>query len=154
MKNCSVFASLISPSKMILFEKKYQTFDTVFHHQMKHCVLCLIYYFSHSGQGNKRLRRAFCMMLHVRPAEQNNSGTALFLVHFPKWTNVLLMAVINTINTKCTCRKNLLDWNSYTEYGQLAAFFLRVQTDNHANAQKCPLVSDVASPVSLQQRWF
>ena len=36
MKNCSVFSSLISPSKMILFEKKYQTFDTVFHHQMKH----------------------------------------------------------------------------------------------------------------------
>ena len=31
-----IFASLISPSKIILFEKKYQTFDTVFHHQMKH----------------------------------------------------------------------------------------------------------------------
>ena len=31
-----IFASLISPSKMILFEKKYQTFDTVFHHQMRH----------------------------------------------------------------------------------------------------------------------
>ena len=31
-----IFASLISPSKMILFEKKYQTFGTVFHHQMKH----------------------------------------------------------------------------------------------------------------------
>ena len=31
-----IFASLISPSKMILFEKKYQTFDTVFHHHMKH----------------------------------------------------------------------------------------------------------------------
>ena len=71
MKNCSVFASLISPSKMILFEKTYQTFDTVFHHQMKHlevrqkysaarrifnsllgvssgdenCISCLIYYF-------------------------------------------------------------------------------------------------------------
>ena len=44
MKHCLVFASLISPSKMILFEKKYQTFDTVFHHQMKHCVSCLIYY--------------------------------------------------------------------------------------------------------------
>ena len=28
MKHCLVFASLISPSKMILFEKKYQTFDT------------------------------------------------------------------------------------------------------------------------------
>ena len=36
MKHCLVFASLISPSKMILFEKKYQTFDTVFHHQMRH----------------------------------------------------------------------------------------------------------------------
>ena len=36
MKHCLVFASLISPSKMILFQKKYQTFDTVFHHQMKH----------------------------------------------------------------------------------------------------------------------
>ena len=36
MKHCLVFASLISPSKMILFEKKYQTFDTVFHHQMNH----------------------------------------------------------------------------------------------------------------------
>ena len=36
MKHCLVLASLISPSKMILFEKKYQTFDTVFHHQMKH----------------------------------------------------------------------------------------------------------------------
>ena len=36
MKHCLVFASLISPSKMILFEKKYQTFDTVYHHQMKH----------------------------------------------------------------------------------------------------------------------
>ena len=31
-----IFASLISPSKKILFEKEYQTFDTVFHHQMKH----------------------------------------------------------------------------------------------------------------------
>ena len=30
------FASLISPSKMLLFEKKYQTFDTVFQRQMKH----------------------------------------------------------------------------------------------------------------------
>ena len=36
MKHCLVFASLISPSKMILFGKKYQTFDRVFHHQMKH----------------------------------------------------------------------------------------------------------------------
>ena len=31
-----IFASLISPSEIILFEKYYQGFDTVFHHQMKH----------------------------------------------------------------------------------------------------------------------
>ena len=36
-------ASLISPSKMNLFEKKYQTFDTVFHHQMKHLEVCQNY---------------------------------------------------------------------------------------------------------------
>ena len=73
-----IFASLISPSKMILFEKKYQTFDTVFHHQMKHlevrqkysaarrtlfsvfhlvmkhCVSCLIYYKKYLSQENEK----------------------------------------------------------------------------------------------------
>ena len=69
-----IFAFLISPSKTILFEKKYQTFDTVFQHQMKHlevrqkysaarrilnsllgvspdmkhCISCLIYYLQNS----------------------------------------------------------------------------------------------------------
>ena len=38
-----IFASLISPSNMILFEKKYQTFDKVFHHQMKHLEVCQKY---------------------------------------------------------------------------------------------------------------
>ena len=50
-----IFASLISPSKIILSEQKYQAFNTVFHHQMKHlnsllsvssgdehCISCLI----------------------------------------------------------------------------------------------------------------
>ena len=31
-----IFASLISPSVIILFEKYFQAFDTVFHHQMNH----------------------------------------------------------------------------------------------------------------------
>ena len=31
------FASLISPSKIILFKRYYQTFDTVFHQQIKVC---------------------------------------------------------------------------------------------------------------------
>jgi len=30
------FASLISPSKIILFKRYYQAFDTVFHQQMEH----------------------------------------------------------------------------------------------------------------------
>ena len=30
------FASLISTSKIVLFEKEYQAFDRVFRHQMKH----------------------------------------------------------------------------------------------------------------------
>ena len=30
-----IFASLISPAKIILFEKYYQAFDTVFHHHIK-----------------------------------------------------------------------------------------------------------------------
>ena len=31
-----IFASLISPSKIILFEKQYRAWDTVLPHQMKH----------------------------------------------------------------------------------------------------------------------
>ena len=34
-----IFASLISP-KIILFERQYQPFDTVFHHQMKRLEVC------------------------------------------------------------------------------------------------------------------
>ena len=33
-----IFAFLISTSKIVLFKKKYQAFDTVIHHQMKHLV--------------------------------------------------------------------------------------------------------------------
>ena len=35
-KKLLIFASLISPSRIILFEKLYQALDIVFHHQMKH----------------------------------------------------------------------------------------------------------------------
>ena len=31
-----ILESLISPAKILLFEKYYQAFDTVFHHKMKH----------------------------------------------------------------------------------------------------------------------
>ena len=36
MKNCSFFASVNPPSKIVLFEKVYQAFHTVFHHQIEH----------------------------------------------------------------------------------------------------------------------
>ena len=36
LKKILILASLISPSKIILFERQYQAFDTVFQHQMKH----------------------------------------------------------------------------------------------------------------------
>ena len=61
MKHCLVFASLISTSKMILFEKKYQTFDTVFHHQMKHLEVC---------QKYSAVRRIFNSLLGVSSGDE------------------------------------------------------------------------------------
>ena len=61
MKHCLVFASLISPSKMILFKKKYQTFDTVFHHQMKHLEV---------RQKNSAARRIFNSLLGVSSGDE------------------------------------------------------------------------------------
>ena len=55
------FASLISPSKMILFEKKYQTFDTVFHHQMKHLKV---------RQKYSAVRRIFNSLLGVSSGDE------------------------------------------------------------------------------------
>ena len=55
------FASLISPSKMILFEKKYQTFNTVFHHQMKHLEV---------RQKYSAARRIFSSLLGVSSGDE------------------------------------------------------------------------------------
>ena len=78
MKNCSVFAPLISPSKMILFEKKYQTFDTVFHHQMKHLEVRQKYSAARRtfksllgvSSGDETLRLMFDILLEI-PTCQN-----------------------------------------------------------------------------------
>ena len=61
-----IFASLISPSKMILFEKKYQTFDTVFHHQMKHLE---VQKYS-KGQKYSAARRIFNSLLGVSSGDE------------------------------------------------------------------------------------
>ena len=55
------FASLISPSNMILFEKKYQPFETVFHHQMKHLEV---------RQKYSAARRIFNSLLGVSSADE------------------------------------------------------------------------------------
>ena len=56
-----IFASLISPSKMILFEKKHQAFDTVFHHQMKHLEV---------RQKYSAMRRIFNSLLGVSSGDE------------------------------------------------------------------------------------
>jgi len=56
-----IFASLISPSKTILFEKKYQTFDTVFHQQMKHLEV---------RQKYPAVRRIFSSLLSVSSGDE------------------------------------------------------------------------------------
>ena len=56
-----IFASLISPSKMILVEKKYQTFDAVFHHQMKHLEV---------RQKYSAVRRIFNSLLGVSSGDE------------------------------------------------------------------------------------
>ena len=76
-----IFASLISPSKMILFEKKYQTFDTVFHHQMKHLEVRQKYSAARRifnsllgvSSGDETLHLMFDI-LHKIPVSQNKSN--------------------------------------------------------------------------------
>ena len=68
-----IFASLISPSKMILFEKKCQTFDTVFHHQMKHLEVrqkysaarCIFNSLLGVSSDDETLRLMFDILLHL-----------------------------------------------------------------------------------------
>ena len=83
MKHCLVFASLISPSKMILFEKKYQTFDTVFHHQMKHLEV---------RQKYSATRRIFNSLLGVSSGDETMH--LMFDILLPKHS---------FCNTVCAC---------------------------------------------------
>ena len=80
MKHCLVFASLISPSKMILFEKKYQTFDTVFHHQMKHLEV---------RQKYSAARRIFNSLLGVSSGDETLH--LMFDILLASWPMCLLL---------------------------------------------------------------
>ena len=54
MKNGLIFF-LTCPSKIIVFEKYYKAFDTVFHHQMKHLEVRQEYSAGSSGDETVRL---------------------------------------------------------------------------------------------------
>ena len=73
-----IFASLISPSKMILFEKKYQTFDTVFDHQMKHLEV---------RQKYSPTRRIFNSLLGVSSGDE--TLLLMFDILLPNFTCIL-----------------------------------------------------------------
>ena len=54
---------------MILFEKKYQTFDTVFHHQMKHLEVAARRIFNSLlgvSSGDETLRLMFDILLETQ----------------------------------------------------------------------------------------
>ena len=67
-----IFASLTSPSKITLFEKSHQAFDTVFHHQMKHLEVRPKYSAARrifnsllsDSSGDETLRLMFDLLLH------------------------------------------------------------------------------------------
>ena len=84
-----IFAPLISPSKMILCEKKYQTFDTVFHHQMKHLEV---------RQKYSAARRIFNSLLGVSSADETLHLMFDILLHIIS----LLTGDMNSINWPCS----------------------------------------------------
>ena len=83
MKHCLVFASLISPSKMILFEKKYQTFDTVFHHQMKHLEV---------RQKYSAARRIFNSLLGVSSGDETLHLIIVTSINYDLMFDILLIS--------------------------------------------------------------
>ena len=102
MKHCLVFASLISPSKMILFEKKYQTFDTVFHHQMKHLEV---------RQKYSAARRIFNSLLGVSSGDETLH--LMFDILLEKWFQkvfVICWPLCFSAKENPNLEKALFDW--------------------------------------------
>ena len=70
-----ILASLISPSKIILIERQYQAFDTVFQHQMKHLEIRQKYFAARLvfnsllgvSSGDETLRLMLDREIFVRP---------------------------------------------------------------------------------------
>ena len=97
-KKILILASLISPSKIILFERQYQAFDTVFQHQMKHLEIRQKYFATRLvfnsllgvSSGDETLRLMLDREIFVRPwnenartkqKQQTNGNRAIWLVY-------------------------------------------------------------------------
>ena len=81
---------------MILFEKKYQTFDTVFHHQMKHLEV---------RQKYSAARRIFNSLLRVSSGDE--TVRLMFDILLPPWTLFRVSEPITTITLK-RCIKHVI----------------------------------------------
>jgi len=73
-----IFASLISPLKIILFEKQYQACDAALHQQMKHLKVC---------QKYSAARRIFNSLLSVSPGDETLLLTLDILHEMPSKRN-------------------------------------------------------------------
>ena len=101
---------------MILFEKKYQTFDTVFHHQMKHLEVRQKYSAARRifnsllgvSSGDETLHLMFDILLHTQLR-----GVLCRFAFWDKWNThnprVILVTVVehlvdnfvNSVNVNC-----------------------------------------------------
>ena len=86
------FAPLISP-KIILFEKEYQAFDTVSHHQMRHLKVC---------QKDSAERRIFNSLLSVSSGDET-LGLMLDILHEHQKIKLCIYKITQWITLGINC---------------------------------------------------
>ena len=87
------FVSLISPSKINLFEKQYQAFDNVFHHQMKHLEV---------RQKYSAACRIFNSLLSVSSSDETR-GVMLDILHIERGVCHIERGIVHA--SACVCGK-------------------------------------------------
>ena len=93
---------------MILFEKKYQTFDTVFHHQMKHLEVRQKYFAA---------RRIFNSLLGVSFGDETLH--LMFDILLTKWPDVDVTSDKPRENhMTCVLFANLVEWKNLKEFSK------------------------------------
>ena len=91
-----IFASLFSTSKIILFEKKYQAFDTVFHHQMKHLEV---------REKYVTARRIFNSLLSVSSVMKHCVSCLIYYLHFTRFLLLELYVAFKPLPDICQCTR-------------------------------------------------